>query len=209
LIAKDLVRLFVAHRRELHAYLTARLRDRDVAADLTQEVFLRYAEQAGKATVSHERSYLYRTAHNLAIDYVRALERRRTDTVPEEAFADIADERPGPEDIVDARERLQQLRAVIGELPPLTQRIFDLHRLQELTYGEVAAQLGISESSVQKHLAKSQVHIARRLPDSAGIERGVEQVAAASSRRRPAGARAIHRTVASAAALLAIVNERP
>ena len=44
-MGKDLKRLFLAHRREIQAYLTERLRDADLAADLTQETFLRYAEQ--------------------------------------------------------------------------------------------------------------------------------------------------------------------
>ena len=68
---KDLKRLFVAHRREVQAYLTVRLRDREMAADLTQETFLRFAEQGARSAVLHDRSYLYRTAQNLAIDHLR------------------------------------------------------------------------------------------------------------------------------------------
>ena len=77
-MGKDLKGLFLAHRRELQAYLTETLRDADTAADLTQETFLRYAEQrqGDGAMVIHERAYLYRTARNLAIDQSRRLAHR-------------------------------------------------------------------------------------------------------------------------------------
>ena len=56
MIGKDLKRLFLAHRRELQAYLTRRLRDREMAADLTQETFLRFAEQGSRTTIVDDRS---------------------------------------------------------------------------------------------------------------------------------------------------------
>jgi RNA polymerase sigma factor (sigma-70 family) len=64
---------------------------------------------------------------------------------------------------MDTRERLDRLRSVIQELPERTRQVFVLHRIEELTYGEVAARLGISESSVQKHLAKALQYVVQRL----------------------------------------------
>ncbi|MEJ1977957.1 MAG: RNA polymerase sigma factor [Acetobacteraceae bacterium] len=163
LVGKDLKKLFLAHRREVQTYLAGRLRDQEVAADLTQDTFLRFAEQGASAAVVHDRSYLYRTAHNLAIDHARRAGRHRTDVTPHDELADIAEDRPGPEEIAGARERLDFLRAAIQELPERTRQVFVLHRIEELTYGEVAARLGISESSVQKHLAKALQHVMQRL----------------------------------------------
>lgn len=162
-MVKDLRRLFLAHRRELQAYLTERLRDRDAAADLTQETFLRFAEQhAQAAVVVHDRSYLYRTARNLAIDHVRRGDRQRTESSANDDLADIPEDFPAVDRVVDARRRLDRLRAAVLELPERTRQIFVLHRIDGLTYGEVAARLGISESSVQKHLAKALRHVMRR-----------------------------------------------
>ena len=83
--SREIKRLFLAHRRELQAYLTRLLRSPDRAADLTQETFLRFAEYSGanpSAVITHERSYLYRTAHNLAVDHMRreSRESRRAKT---------------------------------------------------------------------------------------------------------------------------------
>jgi RNA polymerase sigma factor (sigma-70 family) len=162
LTCKDLGKLFLAHRRELQSYLTRRLRDREMAADLTQEAFLRFVEQGAGAAVVHDRSYLYRTAQNLAIDHVRRGERQRTHAVAHEDIADIPEDRPNPEEALEGRQRLDLLRAAVQQLPDRTREIFVLHRIEALTYDEVAARLGISESSVQKHLAKALQQIVQR-----------------------------------------------
>ncbi|NTF44310.1 RNA polymerase sigma factor [Rhizobium rhizogenes] len=157
--------LFLAHRRELQAYLTRKLRDADTAADLTQETFLRYAELGSPtgATIANERSYLYRTAHNLAVDHVRQRQRRKTDATSADDLASIADDRPTLEEEADGRQRLERLHEIVNELPELTRSIFTLNRMDGLTYAQVAIRLGISDSSVQKHLSRALSHITARL----------------------------------------------
>jgi len=163
--SKNLKGLFLAHRRELHAYLTDKLKDSETAADLTQEAFLRYAEHdaGSNAAVLNGRSYLYRTAHNLAVDHVRLRARQKTDAAEPDAMADVADDRPSLEDEADARQKLDRLRGAIAELPERTRQIFVLNRIEGLGYAETAERLGVSESSVQKHLAKALLHVRRRL----------------------------------------------
>lgn len=162
---KTLKGLFLAHRQELQAYLTNMLKDTETAADLTQEAFLRYAEQnsASGANVENARSYLYRTAHNLAIDHVRQKARQKTDPSDHDDMADIADDQPTQEEQADARQKLGRLQTVVAELPERTRQIFVLNRVEGLSYAETAEQLGISESSVQKHLAKALLHVTQRL----------------------------------------------
>ena len=164
-MGKDLKGLFLAHRRELQAYLTETLRDADTAADLTQETFLRYAEhrRGNGAMVIHERAYLYRTARNLAIDHSRKLARQRTDTVANEDLARMPADSPSLDHAADARQKLDRLRTAVEELPERTRQVFVLGRLEGLTHREIAHRLAISESSVQKHLARALQHVMQRL----------------------------------------------
>lgn len=165
---KDLRQLFIAHRQELQAFLTTKLRDATLAADLTQETFLRFAEfRAGNpaAAIAHERSYLYRTAYNLAVDHLRREGRAPIADNSEDALAGIPDEMPVPEAVISGRNELDRIQALLRELPERTRLVVTLARLEGLTYPEVADRLGISTSSVQKHLAQATKHLMQRLRD--------------------------------------------
>lgn len=164
---KDIKWLFLAHRGELQAYLTRKLRNADIAAELTQETFLRFVEQNGGAAVltpiAHDRSYLYRVAHNLAVDYVRGQRRENLDAAAQDRLADIADDTPSPEQLACGQSELVRLRRILLELPERTRAVFVLTRIDRLTYRETAERLEISESSVQKHLARAVKHVMQRL----------------------------------------------
>jgi RNA polymerase sigma-70 factor (ECF subfamily) len=165
---KDIRALFLAHRRELQAYLTRQLRDGEAAADLTQETFLRFAEQSGSsaaAAISQPRSYLYRTAHNLAVDHVRRQRRQRVDALAPRDIEGISDDRPSPERVAGGQSDVSVTRAALLELPERTRQVFVLTRMDGLTYAEAAQRLGISTSSVQKHLANAIRHVMVRLRD--------------------------------------------
>ncbi|HEY4135721.1 MAG TPA: RNA polymerase sigma factor [Alphaproteobacteria bacterium] len=159
----DIESLFLVHGRELRVYLTRQLRDPQVAADLLQETFLRLAEQPVLAGIDNPRSYLYRMARNLAIDHFRQEDRRQTRPVPHESLAGIAADSPPLDDAADSRQRLAQLRAALDELPRRTRDIFLLNRVEGLTYAEVARRLAVSDSTVQKHLARALHHVMRRM----------------------------------------------
>ncbi|MDE1146443.1 MAG: RNA polymerase sigma factor [Azospirillaceae bacterium] len=163
---KDLKGLFLDHRRELHSYINKRVRNADTAADLTQETFLRFAEQRqGRpdAAITHERSYLYRTAHNLAVDHIRQQQREQTAPVAEEDLAAIPDETPGQDRVSAGIHDLDRVRAALLDLPERTRQVFALTRIEGLTYREVAQRLEISDSSVQKHLARAIKQVMQRL----------------------------------------------
>jgi len=158
-----LAALYVAHSRELEIFLNRRVRCPHTAADLVQETFLRLAQQPDGAGEDNPRSYLYRTAKNLAIDHFRKQDRRDTFPAPAEQLAETADEAPTADRTAEARERLDLLMRAMAELPPRTQRIFRMNRIDGVTYAEIARRLEISESAVQKHLSKALQHAIRRL----------------------------------------------
>lgn len=162
-MASDPHLAFVAHRQELLAWITQRVRDAHVAQDLVQELFVRFIEAAAVAPVQDARAYLFQMARNLLADQARQQEVRKTASVAPEELVHVQDGAPGPDQSLAGRQRLQQLAAALEELPPLTQRIFVLVRLEDQSYQEVAEALDISTSSVQKHLARALAHAMTRL----------------------------------------------
>jgi RNA polymerase sigma-70 factor (ECF subfamily) len=97
-------------------------------------------------------------ASNLFIDRLRSARRReaRDDAYAtsntEASGGDLVAQTPTPEQITESRQRLQQLMVTVESLPPQCQRVFVLHKLEGLSYTEVAAKLGISKSGVEKHM---------------------------------------------------------
>lgn len=158
----DLSLVFSAHGTELRSYLQHRLGDGHAASDLVQDAFLNVLERPD-TRINDIRAYLYAIARNLLINHRKQEARRRTDSFAPEAFAQMVADEPSPEDVADSRLQLERINAMVRELPPRTQEIFALNRIDGLTHAEVARQLSISESSVQKHLAIAIAHMTRRL----------------------------------------------
>lgn len=84
----------------------------------------------------------------------------------EEDLSGLESPAPSPEQETAGRKELEQVRKAVLELPDRTRQIFVLARIEGLTYREIALRLGISESSVQKHLARAVAHVMRCLRDS-------------------------------------------
>lgn len=159
----DLKGLFQKHAKTLHSFLLRKSRDPQLAADLTQESFLRLAEQSGGERIDNSPAYLYRTASNLLIDHQRQQIRRRTDLLGNDLLHEIEAEGSSLDDITAARQRIERLQEAVAELPARTQEIFRLNRIEGLTHAQVARQLEISDSSVQKHLARALAHVMERV----------------------------------------------
>lgn len=145
--------------RELLNFLSQTVRNRDVAADLTQESFARVlaAQQAGQV-IRNPRALLYRTARNLVIDQHRRAEVRAEGppAVDDDPPPD-ADQRPGPkalqpEAILASRQGLAAVLATIDGLPPRCREAFVLFKFDGCSYAEIAARMGISVRTVEMQL---------------------------------------------------------
>jgi len=161
----DLHSLFIRHARDITFALRRRGLNAETAADLTQDTFVRVLVSPPAKTVTRHNpaAYLFRVARNLGIDHQR---RERTlvhvDMSPED-FAAIADPAPSPEAVVYDRQKLTLTKAVLAELPGRTRVAFEMHRIDEMTIAEVAAELGLSTSRTWSLIRDAYEHIDARL----------------------------------------------
>jgi RNA polymerase sigma factor (sigma-70 family) len=141
----------------------ARRADRQDATDLVQESFVRFAssEACRDQTVECPEAYLNQIATNLLRDRAKsALQRSLASHVP-------ADEVPltGPDLIaaLEARDRLNRLQNALMRLKPKTRDIFLAHRLDGLSYKQIAERSGLSIKGVEWHMTKAIDHLDRAL----------------------------------------------
>lgn len=122
--------------------------------DLVHDTFARAIAYERWREVDSPGAFATRILKNLALDG-----RRRAKIATFEPMADIerlgmADDRPGPEIEVLSRDELRKLREVVSRLPEQARRVFTLRKVYSLSHREIADRLGLSVSTVEKHLAK-------------------------------------------------------
>ncbi|MDQ8032849.1 MAG: sigma-70 family RNA polymerase sigma factor [Bordetella sp.] len=142
--------------RELLGFLSRAVRDRDTAADLTQESYARVlAAQQGGRFVQNPRALLYQTARNLVIDHQRYGDVRAGVEVPTgqvEADEACASRNSEPETAVSSQQGVLALVAAIDNLPPRCRQAFMLNRFEGMTYAQVAQRMDISVKAVEQHI---------------------------------------------------------
>lgn len=159
----------------------------DDVEDIVQETFLRCYQATSRTTVQFPRSFMLTTARNLALNHIALSENRLVHGV--DAFEDSAiplysDE--SSQNPSDTQERFLMLCRAVRMLPAQCRRAFVLMKVYGLTRKEVASYMGISESSVHKHVAKGVVMCAQYLESMeapAGSRRAPRAKAAAQKQK--------------------------
>ena len=130
----------------------ARTRGRSDAEELLHAAYLRLLRYRAQQTVENVGAFLVRTAVNIGVDNYRH-DRFIADVAPENAG--LCENSPLQDEVLAARARLERVRQGLSRLTPRTREIFLMHRLDDMKYREIAERLGISQSAVEKHIAKA------------------------------------------------------
>ena len=152
---------YLAHRERLLRFLRAR-GGGESAEDLLQELWLRLAAAPDPAAACGL-GYMMRAADRLMIDRYRS-ERQATlrDKAWSEAQPGLADgiaPTPGPERDLVARQEVARVERALAELGPRAAAILRRHRIDGLTQREVAAEFGVSLSTVESDLRRAYARI--------------------------------------------------
>jgi len=164
--------LIQEHREELHCYLVRQTRCPETASDILQDAFLRLIHADTKNDLKNPRAFLYKVVSNLAIDYLRSSNRRLARHADESELIDQPDPTPPIEHQLYTQERIVHLRQAVSELPARCREVFIMHKFKHYPYSVIMNELGISESTVLKHIVKAMEHCRRRMRE---LESPVDQ----------------------------------
>jgi RNA polymerase sigma-70 factor (ECF subfamily) len=142
------------HRPAVRAWLLARFPTLPDVDDLVQEACVRLLRAREAGPIRSTRALLYTTARNLALDAVR-----RQKVISFESLTDIDDSSvlADSTDViatVSKQQELELLTRAIQTLPERCRQIFTLRTAYGLTQKQIAEQLGVSESTVEKQMAQ-------------------------------------------------------
>ena len=130
----------------------SRTRGRADAEDLLHAAYLRLLGYRAQHAVENVAAFLVRTAVNIGVDNYRH-DRFTAEVKPEDVG--VCENSPLQDEVLASRARLERVREGLARLTPRTREIFLMHRLDDMKYREIAASLGISQSAVEKHIAKA------------------------------------------------------
>lgn len=154
----DLPKQFQAVATELMQFLRARGMSTEDAEDLLQDLFVKL-ETVDLRNIAEARAYFYRMANNLAHDRRRAEQSRRKRNEAWQAKQTGARDEETPswntERVLQQRDHLRRVEALLDELPERTSAIFWRYRVEGESQKAIANSLGISLSAVEKHLQRA------------------------------------------------------
>lgn len=141
------------HEAALRGYLRSHFPTVQDLDDVVQEAFARVLAAHEAHAVDSPKAFLFATARNLALDQCR---RRRVVTFEGVAEMDalpVMDDRPGVVETVGRDQELEILTQAIQSLPDRCRQVLTLRKIYALSQKEIAAQLGISEHTVEVQVA--------------------------------------------------------
>ena len=161
-------RIVEEYRRPVISHVYRLVRDISIAEELSQEVFLRVYRTRDYQPTAKFRSWLFRIATNLALNWLRdhrhEVCHQRLDHPPAQARLREPQARmPNMEEFLLHDVRLAEVRAAIQELPPNHRAAVLMHKYQELDYVEMARVMNCSVPAIKSLLFRAYENLRNRL----------------------------------------------
>jgi len=141
-------------------WLGQKFGDTDIAQDIAQNAYVRVLRYAETNEIENPRALIFKTAANLAANEIRSRGRSPILNAAQSVSADdlleaVPCDAPSPERTEAARQDLKASMRAIAMLPGRTRRAFVMSRFMDKSYREIAADLCVSESSVEKYIIEA------------------------------------------------------
>lgn len=147
--------LLKRHKNKIFTYIVLTVKDRDVAEDIFQDVFLKVINTMNKGTYNEEGKFIQwvmRIAHNMVMDYFRLGKRMQFLDHPEESDEEqelevfrllVYDEKNAEEKIV-SEETADEIRTMIEKLRPEQREVVLMRHYGKMSFKEIAAMTNVN-----------------------------------------------------------------
>lgn len=170
---EELVRRY---QRPISAYVYRMVGDYEVALDLTQEIFMKvYGSLSRYRSEFKFSTWIYKIAHNAAVDHLRRGATRETSIVKgadeDQYELPIESGKLSPELESERKEQQREIETVVRALPAAYRELIVLRHAQDLTYEEIVEVTGLPLGTVKNRLFR-----AREMMRQQFIDRGITRL---------------------------------
>lgn len=155
--------LFNRYWEKMYATAYPRVRSREVATEIVQDLFISLWDKRSSLSINHLPSYLYFSVKNKTLNYIASQIAREKHWDYYKKFVqgveNVSENPTEFDDLIDAIEN------GIEHLPEKSQKVFRLSRLEGRSIPEIANTLNLSEKAIQYHLTKSLKKLRLHLKD--------------------------------------------
>lgn len=148
--------IFISLRSSLARAVMGLVPPREVE-DIVQETYVRVCQIKRPDAIRQPRSYLFRTARNLALDYLKRADTKLTDGIDEQDLNNLIDHSKGDDSTfeqVASNEEFALFCEAVRHLPVKCRRVFVMKKVYGYSQIEIAKKLNISIGTVEKHISQ-------------------------------------------------------
>ena len=142
-----------AHEQMLRAWLQSRFGSQVTIDDIVQEAYVRVWQARAQGELHAPKAFLFATARNLALDYLRRHHVSRTSGLVEDELSNVLDDADDIPETVARNQELALLTEAIQTLPERCRQIFTLRTVYGMSQRLIGEKLGISDRTVAAQLA--------------------------------------------------------
>jgi len=155
--------LYARHKGPLYRFVLRSVKERALAEELYQEIWMRVIEARGRYSVQAKfTTWLYTIAHHRLTDHWR---KRGLQLVAADDADPPAPRGYEPEPRAQGRQELQRLAAALAALPELQRETFLLHEEAGMTLAAIAAATGATEEAAKSRLRYALAKLREALGD--------------------------------------------
>ncbi len=150
----NILKAFGECRVSLTRYIKKYIGKKDDPEDILQEAFLRTYTADKKNNIQFPKTYMFRTAKNLAVRKKTKMAARLTEYIEDYSGPAFSSSEPTALEVLERKQKRQLLSAAIEALPTQCRKVTVLRLIHGMPLKDIAHELGITLSTTEKHIAK-------------------------------------------------------
>ena len=162
--------LLSRHQQKIYTAIYLFVKDRDLAEDLFQEVFIKIIDTLRRGGYNHEGKFSQwaaRIAYNMCVDYHRR-HKRRAHINPSEDFdifevLRLSDD--GPDTLIMRSETHDRIRHLVDALPPEQREVVILRHYADMSFKEIASLTRVSINTALGRMRYALINIRKMMAD--------------------------------------------